>query len=466
MHLNSVPISVQPRGPEVWAKMKWPRLAVLLFLLLAVFSQRANANVTVLLEEPYSYDGTLAGTGHTAVYLTRVCAETPVTLRRCNPGEHGVVISRYTRIAGYDWLAIPLIPYLYAIENQEDVPLYADPKLVAFVRDQYRRAHLEEFAPDAPGGETPKGDWYELVGSSYDRTNYGFEIETTPQQDDALIAWLNSRPNRATYQFVSRNCADFVREILNFYYPKSMSRGNIADLFVSTPKHSAKSLVKYSNRHRDLEFTRFVIPQVPGSVKRSKPVRGVLESVFRAKKYAAVLAVFHPFLAGGVVSADLVSDRFNSAKKMPVFSLTGEPLAPPTQEEKRTYLKDLQTVMASDVSRDSITWRRFIEKSQPQFDVDGQLILQAPIGEDFVELGVTRKSLQIADAPVDLQRELMVFRLKQTLANSRAPRISGSELREDWQLLKKLEESGQEKLANKSDQGNQLVNRRTERTSD
>jgi hypothetical protein len=450
--------------------MKWPKLGMQVFILLAGFALPANANVTVLLEEPYSYDGALAGTGHTAVYLNRVCAATPVTLRRCHPGEHGVVISRYTRIAGYDWLAIPLVPYLYAVENPEDVPLFADPKLVAFLRDQYRRAHLEEIAPDAPGGETPKGDWYELIGSSFDRTNYGFEIETTPEQDDALIAWLNSRPNRATYQFMSRNCADFVREILNFYYPKSMSRGNIADLFVSTPKHAAKSLVKYSNRNRDLEFTRFVIPQVPGSVKRSKPVRGVLESVFRAKKYAAVLAAFHPFLAGGVVSADLVSDRFNSAKKMPVFSLTGEPLAPPTPEEKRAYLKDLQTVIAGsasvDASRDSLTWRKFIEKSQPQFDADGHLVLQAPEGEDFVELGVTRKSLQIADAPVDLQRELMVFRLKQTLANSRAPRISSNELLEDWLLLKKIEESGQEELAKKSDRGNQPVNQRTERTSD
>ena len=183
-------------------------------------ASRRSANVTVLLEEPYSYDGALAGTGHTAVYLTRVCAATPIILRRCNPGEHGAVISRYARIAGYDWIAIPLVPYLYAVEKPEDIPLYADPKLVAFLRDQYRRAHLEDFAPDAPGGETPKGDWYELIGSSYDRTNYGFEIETTPEQDDAFIAWLNSRPNRASYHFVSRNCADFVRDSPRFLLSK------------------------------------------------------------------------------------------------------------------------------------------------------------------------------------------------------------------------------------------------------
>jgi hypothetical protein len=231
----------------VWAKMKWLRLGAFLFFLLACFAPRASANVAVLLEEPYSYDGALAGTGHTAVYLTRVCAATPVTLRRCNPGEHGVVISRYARIAGYDWIAIPLVPYLYAVENPDDIPLYADSKLVAFLRDQYRRAHLEDIAPDAPGGETPKGDWYELIGSSYDRTNFGFEIESTPEQDDALIAWINSHMNRASYKFVSHNCADFVRDILDFYYPHSEPRGSIADLGVSTPKHAAKALERYGS---------------------------------------------------------------------------------------------------------------------------------------------------------------------------------------------------------------------------
>jgi len=468
--LNSVLISVQPGEPEVRAKMKWPRLGVLLFFLLAGFTPLAHANATVLLEEPYSYDGALAGTGHTAVYLTRVCAATPVTLRRCNPGEHGVVISRYTRIADYDWIAIPLVPYLYAVENPEDIPLYANPKLVAFLRDQYRRAHLEDFAPDAPGGEIPKGDWYELVGSSYDRTNYGFEIETTLEQDDALIAWLNSRPNRATYQFVSRNCADFVREVLDFYYPKSVSRGAIADLFVSTPKHASKSLVRYSRRHPDLEFQQFVIPQVPGSVKRSRPVRGLLESVFRAKKYAVVLAVFHPFLAGAVVSADLVGDKFNSARNSLVFSLTGEPLAPPTNAERRTYLRELRTVAAgnadSDRSADGITWRKFVEKSEPEFDAAGQPVLQAPEENNPMELGVTRRGLQSEDAPWELQRGLVVARLKQTLAHSRAPRISSNELREDWKLLEKIDRAGQEKLSQKLDQGNQAVNQRTDRTSD
>ncbi len=46
----------------------------------------------------------------------------------------------------------------------------------------------------------------------------------------------------------------------------------------------AKSLVSYSKRHPELELTRFVIPQVPGSISRSDSVDGVIESVLKTKK--------------------------------------------------------------------------------------------------------------------------------------------------------------------------------------
>ena len=160
-------------------------IAVLLFL---GFAPRAHADVTILLEEPYSYDGALAGTGHAAVYLTRVCAASPTVLRRCSPGELGAVISRYHRVGEYDWIAIPLVPYLFAVDSPRDIPLYADSKLVAFLRDRYRRQHLEDIAPDSSSGETPRGEWVQLIGSSYDRTSYGFQISTTAEQDDRLIA--------------------------------------------------------------------------------------------------------------------------------------------------------------------------------------------------------------------------------------------------------------------------------------
>ncbi len=438
----------------MWPKTRVSAFGILALLALVGIVPEARADVTVLLEEPYSYDGAFAGTGHTAVYLTRVCAATPVTLRRCEPRERGVVISRYARIGGYDWIAIPLVPYLYAVDDPREIPLFADPKMVALLRDRYRRAELEKLAPDGPDGETPKGDWYELVGSAYDRTDYGFQIKTTAEQDDAFIAWMNSQPNRANYQFIARNCADFVREVLNFYYPHSESRGNIADLFVSTPKHAAKSLVKYSGRHGDLEFTHFVIPQVPGTVKRSRPVHGVVESVFRAKKYVAVLAALHPIVTGGVVSVYVFGDRFNPAKGAEVFLPSGDLEAAPTKEERNAYRKELGALEVEDedggAKQSSKAWRSFVDHSHPAFGTDGQAVLERSGGQENVQLGVTRANLQFESAHVELQRQMMISRLTQELGRSRSARIASSELRADWLLLEKLETAQQPGILEKS----------------
>jgi len=168
------------------------RIAVGIILLQCACSAFARSSATLLLEEPYGTLGFFTGTGHAAVYLSGVCADTPLALRPCKAGETGVVISRYNGVGKHDWVAIPLIPYLYAVERAEDIPLFADAKMTAFLRDRYRRKYLQTIAPDLRNGETPGGNWYELVGSSYDRTIYGFEMETTPEQDLALIQKLNS----------------------------------------------------------------------------------------------------------------------------------------------------------------------------------------------------------------------------------------------------------------------------------
>jgi hypothetical protein len=421
--------------------MKISRLGGLLLVFLCLVPQ-VHADVTVLLEEPYSFDGSFAGTGHTAVYLTRVCAASPTLLRRCKPGEFGVVISRYNRIGGYDWIAIPLIPYLYAVAKPEDVPLYADAKVVSFLRDRYRREYLEDLAPDTPSGQTPPGDWVQLVGSSYDRTSYGFQIETTAKQDDELIQWLNSRPNIASYKAVFHNCADFVRDVANFYYPRAVSRGILSDFNVATPKQTAKSLVKYGGRHRDLEFSSFVIPQAPGSFKRSKPVRGLVESVFKAKKYVLPLAVFHPFVAGGVASVYVVGGRFNPARNVLVFSPNGGLESPLTAKERRTYQKNLddllRTIPDTKTTREGPSWQQFQEKAQPSLDQFGHPILEAPFADNMVAVGISRASFLSSVPTPGLQREFVVTRLRMELAAGRAPRASGAMLRDDWRLLQEV----------------------------
>lgn len=295
------------------------RLAMaLLFAGLVCAGTRAHADAALLMEEPYGDLGSFSPTGHSAVYLDHVCAETPVRLRMCAPGENGVVISRYHKVGGYDWIAIPLVPYLYAVDRAEDIPATADRVLEAGLRDEYRRAYLLDIVPNTTAaeahGEPPPGNWVELVGASYDRKIYGFQIETTREQDERFIALYNDKHNVAHFNVLYRNCADFSRNLLNVYYPHSVRRNFLVDLGITTPKQVARSLTKYANRHPGLEFSTFVIPQVPGTIPRSHPIRGVVESMVKTKKYVVPLAILNPQLTAGLVVAYFTDGRFKIPK--------------------------------------------------------------------------------------------------------------------------------------------------------
>ena len=293
---------------------------VAILFIAATFAQ-ARADAVLLLEEPYGSFGSFNPTGHAAVYLTGVCAASPTQLRRCEAGESGVVISRYHKIAGYDWLAIPLLPYLYAVQSPEEIPKSVDAQKVAALRDSYRRAHLSELAPDNAHGGAPVGEWTQLVGSAYDRKIYGFQIETTTKQDEALIEQFNRRKNKSHFDLFDSNCADFARQVLNFYAPHAVHRNFFADAGITTPKQVAKSFVRYARHHPAVELSPFVIPQVPGSIRRSRRVDGVAEALLKSKKYMFLLAYLNPPLMGGIAVAYFVEGRFNPKRNAGVFDI-------------------------------------------------------------------------------------------------------------------------------------------------
>lgn len=297
-------------------------LKSLLFLAFsaALACASAHADAALLLEEPFGDFGAMNPTGHAAIYLDHICADTPTRLRPCRDGEAGAVISRYHRVDGYDWLAIPLIPYLYAVDDPSGIPSTATPRLELKLRDAYRREHLESIVPDDPKHEIPRGEWVQLVGASYDRRIYGYEVATTTEQDDTLIARFNNRRNIARFNLIFNNCANFSERILNFYYPHSVHRNFIADAGVMTPKQAAKSLVSYSRKHPGDGLHTFVIPQVPGSIPRSTSVDGVVESLVKSKKYLVPLAYLHPFVTGTLIVAYFGDGRFHPDPHAAVFN--------------------------------------------------------------------------------------------------------------------------------------------------
>ena len=297
------------------------RLWALVFILAAFAQAHADA-VALLLDEPFGMTGRFVPSGHAAVYLTRVCAASPTRLRRCEAAEAGVVLTSYPKIAGYDWLAIPPVPYLYAVDSPQEIPQFADAQSVAALKDAYLRAHLLTIAPSDAEGRVPKGEWVQLIGSAYERTIYGFQIATSQEQDDAFIEQFNQRRNKGHFNALFHNCADLARTVLNFYYPRAVHRNILADAGVMTPKQVSKSLVSYCRHHPDVPCSSFAIPQVPGSIHRGEPARGLLEALLKSKKYVIPLAILSPTVTGSMAVVYLTEGRFNPKHNGGVFSIS------------------------------------------------------------------------------------------------------------------------------------------------
>jgi hypothetical protein len=306
---------------------------------------------------------------------------------------------------------------LYAVEKQEDIPLFADKKLVAFLRDRYRRNHLESLVPDLPDGETPDGDWYELIGASYIRTIYTFEIETSPEQDAKLIRTLNERPNRHRWNLVTANCADFARQIINFYYPHSVHRSIIGDLGMTTPKQLARTLSKYSRRHPELQTSTFVIPQVPGTIPRSKRVRGALECVFRH---------WH----------------FNPGKNALILDSNHQLVAPLTSADRRVVDDQLEELIraasSAAANADKRQWTSLHAAAEPVFDAFGEPALQVRVGGEVMSVGIARSNILNFPAGYEFAAGLVKARLHEELKSGAAQKTARADVESDLVLLQQL----------------------------
>jgi hypothetical protein len=286
----------------------------LVLLAVGACSLSCFGQAALFLEQPYGVFGTLNPTGHAAIYLDRVCADTPVHLRLCNPGEEGVVISRYKGMGGYDWVAIPLIPYLYSVDEPEQVPEKVNEETVNRLREHYKEAGLGEWGEHLPPGNFFNGGWTQLVGTAYDRRTYAFRFETTREQDLALIAELNDRPNVSHFNILFRNCADFDRVVLKHYFPKEFRRAIFPDAGITTPKRVAYQLVKYAKKHPETQLTVMEIPQVPGFRRDSRAIHGVAESLL-FNGYVIPIIILNPYIAGGIFADYLVRGRYQLIPK-------------------------------------------------------------------------------------------------------------------------------------------------------
>ena len=93
------------------------RYLKLLLLLAVALPSAARADIGIVLNSSVGSGGDwFTNSGHSSVYLSRICAETPVKARMCGPGEMGSVLSAYSNFheaMPYEWNLIPVSVFLY-----------------------------------------------------------------------------------------------------------------------------------------------------------------------------------------------------------------------------------------------------------------------------------------------------------------------------------------------------------------
>jgi hypothetical protein len=282
---------------------------------MAILPAQIHAQAALLMEEPYGFFGEINPTGHNAIYFERICAETPIHLRRCHDGEMGAVLARYQGINGYDWVAIPLLPYLYSVENASDVPTRVNRETVNRLRNRYHEAHLLSLGDNLSPGTVLHGGWTQLVGVSYERRIYAFRFETTEEQDDALIARMNDGGNRSHFYLLFNNCSDFARRVLNQYFPHTFRRSVFPDAGMSAPNQIVYKLERYASKHPETQLTVFEIPQIPGYRHPSHSNKSISESL--STTYAVPIALLNPYVAGGIFVDYLVRGHHHLIPKNP-----------------------------------------------------------------------------------------------------------------------------------------------------
>lgn len=288
-----------------WIVSLLPNACRILIVLLILQALKAQADVTLFVEAPINFLGHVSSTGHAALLIDSLCSDDHIHMRWCHAGEEGAVVSRYKGINGYDWLAMPPGPYLFAVDSSDEVPETTNIAEVTRLRAEYRANHAASFELNPPDD-----GWIQLIGASYRRRIICIHVHTTAAQDERLMRWLNRRPDRTHFNFFFSNCADFARQMLDVLFPHAVHRNILFDFGMTTPKQLESSLHHYAIEHPELGFEVCELPQVPGDIPRSGHLYGVTESLVKSKPYLFAAAVLDPIGIGSLGVLGIADHRY------------------------------------------------------------------------------------------------------------------------------------------------------------
>jgi hypothetical protein len=479
-HLWQMPVCadttvVRIRRLLLSVKQRALAITALVAVLVCALASSAFADAGVILNE--SLDTSVAritGSGHSAVYLSNICPDgSPVKMRLCHSGEEGSVISNYTTLGEdqpYEWNIVPLSVYLYGVENSSDRPLIGSREIKTALEERYREKYLAGICTNARCRYSNGAEWREMVGATLERSMYMFVVNTSVEQDRALIAEFNSQPNVNHFHGLTRNCADFTRRVMNFYFPKSVNPDYMNDFFITTPKAVAHSLTKYAEDNPELDFRVLHFAQIPGTIKRSSECRNGTEQLYHSKKLLLPLAVFAWQGVPAVAASYIISGRFNPEHQFEAHpstqaleaddNLTASPaigytisvqqLAAEeklkgdeivgTKDDWKRYRDDLDTAVEEAIRAEIIPDHNYLKRvfkilgegSSISVDARGALWMTLAEQEMPVRVGLSASNILAPDSDIQFAYQIALARMNSELDSPKHSRETAVEFRQDW----------------------------------
>ena len=433
-------------------------------LFVALACPRAPADVGVILNESLDESmDRITGSGHMAVYFSRICADSPTKLRLCAPGELGSVMSTYINIGEdqpFEWNIVPLNIYLYGVENSRNRPIFGSFKIKHALEERYRQNYLSGYCATPACQASGKAEWREMVAATLIRGVYMFVVDTSVEQDRQLIAEFNNAPNQNHFNGATHNCADFARQVINTYFPHAASRDYINDFGMTSPKAVARTFTHYALRHPEINLRVMHFAQVPGTIKRSSEVRAGTEQLFRSKKLLIPMIVFANQALPVLAASYLFTGRFNPEhefERHPASNLapensTSSPQlqAAELQDERlqivgasaewKKYRKAFNSEVEENIdSLEGHDHSRFLkyldERGTASVDSDGAAWIQLSENGESINVGVSASNVLARESNPQLSYELLLARTSAFLKSPKHRRETMLEFHQDWANL-------------------------------
>lgn len=449
------------------------------FLLFTLACTCARGDVGIVLNE--SLDTSVAritGSGHSAIYFSRICPASPITLRLCRPGESGSIMSNYTTLGEdqpFEWNVAPLNVYLYGGTSAEDRPLFATDKIKKALEERYREEYLARVCPSAPCSVSKKAEWREMVAATSERSIYIFVVRTTLAQDEELIEKFNSLPNVNHFNPLTRNCANFTRNVIDTYFPHSVHPDYINDFGMTSPKAISHSFARWAHHHPDAEYRVLHFAQLPGTIKRSTVARDGTEQLFRSKKLLVPMALLASHELPVVAASYLITGRFDPQREFEqhpsaLASSIDYEMKLAKQQDDSTWLDGLKQAknleeqdtvgaprdwkryreefdsLLDDAVRDEViadrsslghVFKELSEKGSPVIDANNSLWLELPDRGRDTRVGLSASNINAPGSDPQLAYEILLAHIAGVFSSPAHSREPMSQFKVDWQLLQK-----------------------------